>query len=206
MPDLNDERADRTGPEDAGDLEELIEQIDLAAQGHDKVSMKLIMEAVGKRSFGPLILTAGLILVTPLSGIPGLPSILAVFILLVAVQLLFHWDHFWVPKWILRRTIKVDRLRPALRILSRPARWVDKLLRPRMRFLTHNGGSHLAALVCIVIAVLTPPLELLPFSATMNGVILSALGLSLVTHDGLLALAAYLLTITVLLVAVKVLL
>jgi hypothetical protein len=75
-----------------------------------------------------------------------------------------------------------------------------------MRFLTHNGGSHLAALVCIVIAVLTPPLELLPFSATMNGVILSALGLSLVTHDGLLALAAYLLTITVLLVAVKVLL
>jgi hypothetical protein len=33
MPDLNDERADRTGPEDAGDLEELIEQIDLAAQG-----------------------------------------------------------------------------------------------------------------------------------------------------------------------------
>lgn len=201
MTDLNGEQAEPENPGDAADLEELIEQIDQAARGRDEISLQRIMEAVGRRSFGPLILTAGLIMTTPVSGIPGLPTMLSACILLVAVQLLLNWDHFWLPKWMLTRTITTHRLRRALKMLARPAQWVDRPLRPRMRFLTHNGGSRLAALVCIVIALLTPPLELVPFAATTAGIALSALGLSLVTHDGLFALIAYLLTGLVLLLA-----
>lgn len=54
---------------------------------------------IGRRSFGPLLLMAGLIILAPVVGdIPGVPSIMGVFIVLVSVQLLIGQEHFWLPK------------------------------------------------------------------------------------------------------------
>jgi hypothetical protein len=57
------------------------------------------MDAVGRRSFGPLLLLAGIVLAAPGVGdIPGVPTVMGLFILLVSGQMLFDRDHFWMPQ------------------------------------------------------------------------------------------------------------
>jgi len=172
-------------------LSEVLERIDEVAHRQERVSIRAIMNAVGSRSFGPLVLVAGIVLASPLSGIPGLPTIIAAFVLLVAVQLLLRRDFFWLPGWILNRSISSGRLQNSIKGLRRPARLMDKPLRPRLTFLTYEGGARTAAGACVMIALILPPLEIVPLSSSVGGVALAAFGLSLVANDGVLALLAY---------------
>jgi hypothetical protein len=78
--------------------------------------------------------------------------------------------------------------------LRKPARFIDRFLGRRLTGLTEGPAIRVIALVCIVIAAAMPMMELVPFSANGAGAALTAFGLSLIGHDGLLALLAFLFT------------
>ena len=79
-------------------LEQLLDRIGKTADNRNRIFLSTILETVGSRSFGPLLLMAGVILASPLSGIPGMPTTMGVLVLLIAVQLLFDRKHFWLPR------------------------------------------------------------------------------------------------------------
>ncbi|MDW7772118.1 MAG: exopolysaccharide biosynthesis protein [Desulfobulbaceae bacterium] len=172
----------------------MLDQIGRAAGDQDKVTVGEILDAVGSRSFCPLLLLAGIIMASPLSGIPGMPTIMAVFVLLIAVQLLIGRKHSWLPNWLLNRSITSTKLAKALAWLEPPARFIDRRLRPRLTFLVHSAGAYVIAVICIALAAGMPFMELVPFSATTAGLALVAFGLSLVAHDGFMAISAFVLT------------
>lgn len=177
-------------------LEQLIVRLREASQGVDRVSLRAIIESVGSRSFGPLLLIAGVITVMPIIGdIPGVPTAMAVVVLLTSIQLLLHREYFWLPDWLLNRSVSRKTFIKALQWSLSPAHFIDRLLRPRLVFLTRRAGVYLIAVMCIVIAAAMPPMEVVPFSATGAGAALSAFGLSLIAQDGLLALLAFALTV-----------
>jgi hypothetical protein len=135
---------------------------------------------------------AGLIVLAPLIGdIPGVPTIMALVVLLVAVQVLLGRQHLWLPQWLLDRSIASEKLARAIDWLRRPAGFVDRLLRPRLQRLTRRAGIYATAVLCIIIAAAMPPMELVPFSANAAGIALTALGLALIADDGLLAIGAF---------------
>jgi hypothetical protein len=68
------------------------------------------------------------------------------------------------------------------------------MMRPRLTRLTEGGSVYLIASVCVVVAAVTPAMELVPFSANLAGIVLTAFGLALIASDGLLALIAIVLT------------
>lgn len=74
------------------------------------------------------------------------------------------------------------------------ARFVDRLLRPRLTILTQGAGTYAIAALCLGIAATMPVMEMVPFSANAAGLALTVFGLSLVARDGLLALFAFVLT------------
>ncbi|HEX5765206.1 MAG TPA: exopolysaccharide biosynthesis protein [Woeseiaceae bacterium] len=173
-------------------LEQLLDRITEAARGRNRVSLGGILEVVGRRSFGPLLLFAGLIAVSPVIGdTPGVPTAVGLFVLLVTGQLLFGREYVWLPRWLLERSVAQDKLCKALGWLRKPARFVDRLLRPRMTALTHTIGTYVIAAVCVVIAGAMPVMEVVPFVANGAGAALTAFGLALVAHDGLLAILAF---------------
>lgn len=172
-------------------LEQLLGRIGKATEGHPQVSLGMIVEAVGRRSFGPLLLVAGLILASPLSGIPGIPTTIGVVVVLIAFQLLLGSRHFWLPRWLLRRSVDRNKMCRALRWLDRPARVVDRWIRPRLTMLHEGPSLYLIALVCGAVGIVTPAMELIPFSAHAAGAVVAAFGLSLIAHDGLLTLFAF---------------
>jgi hypothetical protein len=177
--------------EEIDNLEELLEQIEKAKKEGDPVSLESIVNAVGRRSFGPLLLMAGVILASPLSGIPGMPTAMSLLVLLIAVQMLCGREGFWLPRWLLNRSVQRGKVEKALGWLRPPARFIDRWLRPRLTALVQRAGAYVVAGVCILIAAGMPAMELVPFSATVAGVALAVFGLALVARDGVLALIGY---------------
>lgn len=179
----------------SGNLQELLEKIETAAGETDSVSLGQIMDAVGHRSFGPILVIAGLVILAPLIGdIPGVPTMMAVFVVLIAIQVLMGRRHMWLPVWLLDRSVASDKLVRAIGWLRKPARFVDRLLRPRMQQFTHRAGIYATAILCIGISAALPPMEVVPFSANAAGIALTALGLALIANDGLLAVVAFLIS------------
>jgi hypothetical protein len=178
--------------QDAQNLEDLLGELgELAERDRGgKTSFEEVYEAIGERSYGPLLLICGLFMMTPVAAIPTAPSILAVVTILIAVQILFGRERLWIPKRLLKLSIKAEKLEKTVRITRKPARFVDKLVRPRMSFLTIPPVHRVVALAAILVALCVPPLELLPFAAIIPAFAIAAFGLGLIARDGLLILIA----------------
>ncbi|MDR5898641.1 exopolysaccharide biosynthesis protein [Halomonas vilamensis] len=170
----------------AYNLSQLIVMLEHMGRVSSRVSVEDILNTVGRRSFGPMLLVAGLITLAPLIGdIPGMPTLMAAVVLLTAVQLLVGRKQFWLPQWLLRRHIARTKFDRSLPYLKKPARWIDRWLRIRLPWLTDFWGNRLTALTALIVALAMPPMEFIPFSANGAGLALSLLGLGLVARDGL---------------------
>lgn len=178
-------------------MQQLLDRVQQAGEGREKVSVGMIVESVGRGSFGPLLLVAGLMLASPVSGIPGMPTTFAGLVLFVALQLLLRRQRFWLPQWLLKRSVTRDKFLKGLKYMRSPARFIDRGLRRRLTVIVCDGGQTVIAVVCVFIAAGTPLMEVVPFSATGAGVALAVFGLSIIADDGLLALAAHVVTATI---------
>lgn len=182
-------------PEAPTRLEPLLDRVCEAEAKEGKVSLDAILDEIGRRSFGPLLLVAGLVTLAPLVGdIPGVPTVMGVFVIITAAQLLLGRDRFWLPDWLLRRSVEQKKLEKGISWLRRPARWIDRVLRPRLSVLVEGPGVWIVAGASLLVGLGMPPMELVPFSANLAGLALAAFGLALITRDGLLAIVALLAT------------
>lgn len=186
------ESATRGGRDDPNNLESLLDEMRAAAESSDgPVTVGELLDQIGRRSFGPLLVLPALIAFTPLGGIPLLPSLMAMMVVVISAQMLVGMEHFWMPKVVLRRSVEPDRLCKSSDFLRRPASVADKMIRPRLTRLTKEPFVHLAALICILVAFTVPPLEIVPFAGTVSWIAIGLFGLALIAHDGLLALTAF---------------
>lgn len=181
----------RAGGEQPSDLGELLDVIEDAAGKNQEVSFGQLYDAVGHRSFGPLLLIAGIIVLMPVVGdIPGVPTIMGAVVVLIAGQLLAQRKQFWLPRRVLRASLRSSKVCKGVGFLRKPAGFVDRLLKPRLeRFVTGVWVLAIAA-TALVIGLAQPFMELVPFSANGAGAVLTAFGLALIARDGLVALVA----------------
>lgn len=181
----------RRGPTD---LKGLLEQLEEAG-GRDKdISLREVRDAIGRRAFAPLLLMVSLLGFTPLGGIPGVPTALAVMVILIAGQVALGRGQLWVPALVLDRNIERRNLQKSARALKPFARWVDKVICPRLSFLTEPPWSGVIALTCVLLALTVPPFELVPFVDLPLWGAMVAFSLALFAHDGVLAIVAFVLT------------
>ncbi|HKK54768.1 exopolysaccharide biosynthesis protein [Marinobacter sp.] len=181
---------------DPANMEQLLDRIEAQARKRAFVDIGEMMAAVGRRSFGPLVLLAGVILVTPLSGVPGIPTLMGLLTLLTLGQVLWGRNQFWLPQWIVSRKIPRQRLLQGLGWLRPSARRIDRLTRPRFTLLVIGPGLYVTALACMVIAIVMPATEVVPFSSSIAGLALTAFGLAMISRDGVLALFAWAISLT----------
>jgi hypothetical protein len=189
--------------EDQQSLELLLDRLEGAGSHKERVTLGYLLTLIGRRSFGPVLLIAGLVTLAPVLGdIPGAPTTIGVLVFLVAAQLLLRRDYVWLPEWMLQRSIAVAKLRTAIKWLRRPARFLDRLARPRLRRIAEGRFVQVIAALCMVVSAAMPVMEIVPFSANAAGGALAGFGLSLVAHDGLLALIACAITVAAIAVVI----
>lgn len=179
----------RSAKAENANLEDLLDRIVRAGAGN-RVSVADVLSVAGERSFGPLLAIGGLIGASPLGVIPTLPSLLALMLGIIAAQMFVGMPRVWLPRFLLDRSIARDRLLSAVNAVRPVTRRIDHVLRPRLVPLTRGVFGRLIALACLVVVVVIPPLELLPFMATGPMIAIAAFGLAIFLRDGLLAVIA----------------
>lgn len=169
-------------------LEQVIDRIISLGEGKRTVAVDEIKKAIGQRSFGLFLFVPAILEISPVGGIPGLPTVLALIIVLFALQLLIGRREFWIPGFIARRSVKSDKLEKGLNKVRPVVRWLDRISRKRLPWATGSGFLKIIAATCIVLAASVPPLELLPFASTAPFSAICLFGLGITTRDGALIL------------------
>ena len=162
---------------------------DIAGKVDDGVGTHLtvgdILDSVGRRSYGPLLLVVGLFAISPATIVPGMTWFAAAVTLLVAGQMALGMRRTWLPRGALQAELRREALRSGVDKGRSFAKWVDRLLKPRLTFLTKPPFVNLVALLCICAALITFPLGLIPFAPLAPGFAVVFFGLGMVARDGL---------------------
>ena len=183
----------QAAPGAPANLEGILDELSAVATraGEGEVSVAGVMAALGERSFGPLLLVPSLIGLSPIGAIPGLPAVMVAVEILIIGQMLLGWQHFRIPPALGRRAIDAHRFARGIDALRRPARYVDLFLRPRLSFLTEGVFFYTIALLCLLVALVTPVIELVPLAGIVPNAAVVAFSLALTARDGVWALLAF---------------
>ena len=158
------------------------------ADDRPRVSFGDLLDALGYQSFAAVLLMLGLIMLAPgPADIPGVPVVMGLIIALLCGELIWGSDHVWVPGFVEGWSVKSSRLDRVAGWLATPAGWLDRWTRRRWTVLTSTLAIKILAGVCLAVMATTPILEFIPFSASLAGAVATALGIVLLTHDGLVA-------------------
>lgn len=194
------------GHKKANNLNGMLDSLEGAGEGDGRVAVADILDTIGQRSFGPMLLVPGLIVLSPIAGIPGVGTAAGVAVFLIAGQLLIGCKNFWLPGFIRRREVGRERLEKSVRTLRPAARIVDRILRPRLDFLTRRPFVYVVAATCVLLALMLPVLDMVPFTSLIPAAAITAFGLAIIAHDGAVAAIAFVLSLASLYVAGTVLL
>jgi hypothetical protein len=136
---------------------------------------------------GPVLLVLTLPVLLPLP--PGVSMVLALPLLVVAPQIIVGRRRIWLPKFLARQTIKRTALVKLVRRLLPMLERAEKVVRPRLAFLTTGVGASLVGVACTLIAmVLVLPV---PFANLVPSLALGAFSIGLTRKDGLFVLGGY---------------
>lgn len=172
-------------------MNDLLDAVAEAASDKNVVSVRDVLEAIGDRSIMPFILVIAILLVSPLSGIPGVPTFSASLIILLAVQAIGGRRRLWLPEVLLRRSVAADTLKRMVAWLRKPCNFIDRHSRPRLHWLSAGPLRYATLLACVLIPLGWPLLEVLPLVSSIGAGTVSLLIFGLFSRDGVFVLAGY---------------
>ncbi len=178
---------------DSIDLTEVLRKIHRATDD-DTLTAGDVVNALEHRGYGPLLLATSLIIILPTGGIPGVPSITALLIILIAVQMLFGRKSPWVPKFLRERGIKKEKFESARKKVEPYTKKIDLFLKPRLEQLVSGHGVKIIASLCILLALLIPPLEVVPLASAFPALAIAVMSIGLSAKDGYVMILGFFLT------------
>lgn len=170
-------------------LQTLLRSLVLNTEG-EEVTVRELLQAVGRRAYGPVLLLLGFIAVSPLTIIPGANWIVATITLIFALQIVVGRRTPWLPRNALDFSFKRSLLVQGAAAGEKYAYMVDALVRPRLHFLTEAPFVQVVALICVAAALITYPLGLVPLGPLLPGLTVLLFGLALTGRDGVVVLLA----------------
>ncbi|RYH04586.1 exopolysaccharide biosynthesis protein [Salipiger sp. IMCC34102] len=176
-----------------GALTEIVAELQRSAEDTkgDKVEVGHLVDALDQRGYGPALAILPLVEISPLGGIPGFPTFLALTLAAITVRLLMGYEHFWVPDWLRRKRLDSDRVMKSVKWLKPISMRIDAKLQERLSMFAGSAGRSAACVVILCLLVTVPPLELVPFATTVPMVVIAVFGLGLLYRDGLLLLLGF---------------
>ena len=174
-----------------GALTEIVNELRTASEEGDQVKIGALIDALDQRGYGPALAVLPLIELTPIGGVPGVPTLLAFTLALITIRLLMGYEHFWAPDWLRRRELKSQRVIKSVEWLKPVSLRIDAKLHERLSAFAGSMGQRVACIVILCIIVTVPPLEVVPFATSGPMLAISTLGLGLLYRDGLLMLLGF---------------
>lgn len=155
---------------------------ELSGEASGPVSIGMIRDALGDRSFAALLLFFAIINLIPLP--PGTSALLGLPLLIVAAQMVYGSKRVWLPRVLTQRTVSAETFRSIMdRIIPRLVS-IERMIRPRYWPFWRRRGDRVVGIIALIMAItVTLPIPLgnwLPAFST------ALLGLALSERDGIL--------------------
>lgn len=159
----------------------------IGKQGPDGgVTLSFLVEVLGHRSTGALLLFLALPMVLPIPA-PGISVVFGIPLVLLSAQLVMGRQTLWLPPRLASRSISQDQMRTYLTRALPSVRKLERLVRPRLFQLTHPMAVRGVGAMCLVLAlIITLPV---PLGHLVPGVAISLMALGLIERDGLMIIA-----------------
>jgi len=147
--------------------------------GPEGLTLREIFDRLDERSFGVFVL----ILAVPclLPGLQGVPQVVALLMLLMAVQVVFGREEPWLPRPILDRRVPKRWIDVGAQFAGRRLAWFERVSRHRMKALACGPGERWAALMIMLGALCIVP----PLTNTVPSFGIAFLAVGLIQRDGL---------------------
>ncbi len=177
-------------PEPKKHTSELLEHAIASIEG-ETVTLGALLDVLAERAFGMVLLVLALPCAIPfLYGVPQIMSLPMVF---VAVQLATGRHTLWLPQSLRNRTLKKSSLKD---VVARAKPWLERLERvskPRLDSLIHSPMELVVGLLFVLfsLTIMVP----LPLTNTVPGIAIAIASLGFIERDGLLVLAGSILGI-----------
>ncbi|VXC80142.1 Polysaccharide synthesis protein exod [Oceanicaulis sp. 350] len=180
---------DEAGSQDAEQDQPLSLTAELARIAHaapeEGLSLGAFSDALGERVFGALLFALAIPVCMPF--LYGVPQVVALPMMAIAVQMAGGRAHPWMPKSFRNRQLD----KPGLVRIATWSRkwfgWLEALARPRLSVLSGPTAERIVGGVFVLFcaSILVP----LPATNTTPGIAIAIASIGLITRDGLLVLA-----------------
>ena len=142
-------------------------------------------QALGERAFGLMLFALSLPVCIPL--LYGIPQIVALPMMAIALQMAMGRPEPWMPKRFGARVMGKQGLEHMAAGAAKYFGWIERIARPRILLLSGRTAERLvgAIFVVFIASILIP----LPATNTLPGIGIAIASIGLITRDGLLVLA-----------------
>lgn len=154
----------------------------------ETLTVRAVVERVGDKGFGLLLLLLSLPSALPVPA-PGYSTPFGILLILLGAQMAASRPRPWLPEKALRKEFSREKASGIFRGASRFLHIIEKLIRPRMRWINLRGGRiFLGVIVMFMSGLMILPI---PFTNTFPAFVIFLVGAALSEDDGLVALAAF---------------
>ena len=151
------------------------------------ISLGRILENVDEQGFGLLMMVLSLPSALPIPA-PGYSTPFGILFIVLGIQMLIGRHRPWLPQWAARRTMTRTSAEKAIGMATKWLGHIEKIVHPRLKWISSPFGSRFLSFVVIVMAALmTLPI---PTTNTFPAAVIFLIGIGLSEKDGLFCLGA----------------
>lgn len=151
------------------------------ALDRDRISVGDILKLLEDRSIWALLLLLALPMVIPIP-LPGISVPFGACMALISAQLAIGRDHAWIPERLARRSVDAATFTKMTRGVLPTLRRLEKIVRPRKRWLAGDWMRAPIGVVCLILAIIiTLPI---PLGHFVPGTAISLFSLGMMERDG----------------------
>lgn len=147
----------------------------------ERISIGEVLKLLDDRSIWALLLLLALPMAIPIPA-PGLSVPFGACMVLISAQLAVGRDHAWIPERLARRSMEASAFAKVVRNVLPTLRRLEKLVRPRKRWLAGDWMRIPVGVICLVLAlIITLPI---PLGHVVPGTAISLFSLGMMERDG----------------------
>ncbi|RKX35450.1 MAG: exopolysaccharide biosynthesis protein [Verrucomicrobia bacterium] len=159
----------------------------LATEGGHAISLGEILDRVGPKGFGLLLMVLSLPSALPIPA-AGYSTPFGVIFVFLGVQMLTGRREPWLPGWARRLTFKASLAEKMIQGAAKAFSFLEHLVKPRLEWVAGRSGMAIMSLLVMTMACLM--ILPIPLTNTAPAGVIFLIGVSICERDGLFAIAA----------------
>ena len=163
-------------------LSRLLMDLENSLKG-EYISIQVLLETFHERGFGFFLILFALPMALPIPKLPGMATVISFPLILLTCQQTLGFHRVWFPQRVLRQNLHCGTVKKMIDLALPWFQWAERILHPRMGFMTQNGFSQFTGFCGLLMAlsVLFP----MPGSNMVPCIGIIFMGAGVVMRDGL---------------------